>query len=109
MDAFLCAPRTCRFMDALFERTAASFVPHAHTYTRTCRIMDALFERDPNGSVLAFADMMKKQIVMPAHLMDDNQHQAKHGRNLFAVSQLCLWVWVGACLSGVRVCVWVDG
>mmetsp|Transcript_24676 Transcript_24676/g.63586 ORF Transcript_24676/g.63586 Transcript_24676/m.63586 type:complete len:404 (+) Transcript_24676:190-1401(+) len=48
-----------------------------------CRIMDALFERDPNGSILAFADMMKKQIVMPAHLMNDSEHDKK-GRNLFA-------------------------
>ena len=38
--------------------------------------------RDPNGSMMAFYDMMKKQIVMPAHLMDDHQH-AKTGRNLF--------------------------
>jgi acyl-[acyl-carrier-protein] desaturase len=47
--------------------------------------MDGLFERDPNGSVLAFADMMRKQIVMPAHLMNDNAHEANTGRNLFAV------------------------
>ena len=39
--------------------------------------------RDPNGAMLCFYDMMKKQIVMPAHLMDDNEHQAKTGRNLF--------------------------
>jgi acyl-[acyl-carrier-protein] desaturase len=38
--------------------------------------------------VLAFADMMKKQIVMPAHLMDDGEHEARNKRNLFAVS-LC--------------------
>jgi acyl-[acyl-carrier-protein] desaturase len=30
--------------------------------------------------------MMKKQIVMPAHLMDDGEHHGKTGRNLFAVS-----------------------
>ncbi|KAG1672120.1 hypothetical protein FOA52_001707 [Chlamydomonas sp. UWO 241] len=48
------------------------------------RIMDMLFERDVNGSVVAFADMMRKQIVMPAHMMNDNEHQAKTGRNLFA-------------------------
>jgi Fatty acid desaturase len=34
--------------------------------------------------MLAFEEMMKKSIVMPAHLMDDNEHQAKNGRNLFA-------------------------
>ena len=33
--------------------------------------------------MLAFYDMMKKQIVMPAHLMDDGEHRAKTGRNLF--------------------------
>jgi len=33
--------------------------------------------------MLAFADMMKKQIVMPAHLMNDNQHKANTGRDLF--------------------------
>jgi hypothetical protein len=51
--------------------------------------MDKLFELDPNGSVLGFADMMRKQIVMPAHLMDDGQHHGKTGRNLFAVSYAC--------------------
>ena len=39
--------------------------------------------RDPSGSMIAFYDMMKKQIVMPAHLMDDGEHLAKTGRNLF--------------------------
>lgn len=36
--------------------------------------------------MLAVGDMMKKQIVMPAHLMDDNQHVQKNGAksNLFA-------------------------
>ena len=52
------------------------------------RIVDKLFELDPDGAVLAFADMMRKQIVMPAHLMDDGQHSTKNsGRNLFAVSR----------------------
>ncbi len=39
--------------------------------------------RDPSGSMIAFSDMMRKQIVMPAHLMDDNEHSSKNGRNLF--------------------------
>lgn len=40
--------------------------------------------RDPNGAMLAFADMMRKKITMPAHLMDDGEHGAKNaGRNLF--------------------------
>jgi acyl-[acyl-carrier-protein] desaturase len=54
---------------------------HEAAYTRT---MDAIFAADPNGAVLAFADMMRKQIVMPAHLMDDGRHaQMNGGRNLF--------------------------
>lgn len=32
----------------------------------------------------AFEEMMRKQIVMPAHLMDDLQHKGKTGRSLFA-------------------------
>jgi len=53
---------------------------HEQAYSK---IVDALFERDPNGSLLAFADMMRKQIVMPAHLMNDGAHSST-GRNLFA-------------------------
>jgi hypothetical protein len=45
-----------------------------------------VYKDDPNGATLAFADMMRKQIVMPAHLMDDGQHAGKNKRNLFAVS-----------------------
>ena len=34
--------------------------------------------------MLAFADMMRKQIAMPAHLMDDGRHgEMNGGRNLF--------------------------
>ena len=39
--------------------------------------------RDPSGTTLAFADMMKKQIVMPAHMMDDLVHKGRTGRNIF--------------------------
>ena len=46
--------------------------------------MDELFKRDPAGTMLAFADMMKKQIVMPAHMMNDGQHRARTGRDLFS-------------------------
>eukprot|EP00775_Hariotina_reticulata_P003212 gene3212-3489_t len=48
------------------------------------RIIDGIYEKDPNGATLAFADMMRKQIVMPAHLMNDGQHEQKTGRHLFA-------------------------
>nr|QKY14962.1 plastid acyl-carrier-protein desaturase/stearoyl-ACp-desaturase (STAD) [Polytomella parva] len=49
------------------------------------RIIDALFEIDPEGAMIAYGDMMRKQIVMPAHLMNDNEHENLNGgRNLFA-------------------------
>ena len=48
------------------------------------RIIDEVMKRDQDGAVLAFADMMKKQIVMPAHLMDDGEHKARTGRDLFS-------------------------
>jgi hypothetical protein len=63
------------------------------------QIIDAVYEKDPNGATLAFADMMKKQIVMPAHLMDDGEHHAKTGRNLFAVSS-CLHQQQAAAVAG---------
>lgn len=43
------------------------------------KIIEKLFEIDPDGTVLCFADMMKKRISMPAHLMYDGQDD-----NLFA-------------------------
>ncbi|GFR48540.1 hypothetical protein Agub_g10437 [Astrephomene gubernaculifera] len=48
------------------------------------RILDGFFEHDPNGAMLAFGDMMRKQITMPAHMMNDGEHEKKTGRNLFA-------------------------
>ena len=61
---------------------AADESRHEIAYTR---IVDELFTRDTEGAMLAFADMMRKQIVMPAHLMDDMQHGTRNpGRNLFA-------------------------
>ncbi|XP_057547956.1 stearoyl-[acyl-carrier-protein] 9-desaturase, chloroplastic [Amaranthus tricolor] len=43
---------------------------HETAYTK---IVEKLFEIDPDGTVLAFADMMKKKIAMPAHLMYDGR------------------------------------
>ncbi|OMO82588.1 Fatty acid desaturase, type 2 [Corchorus olitorius] len=43
---------------------------HETAYTK---IVEKLFEIDPDGTVLALADMMKKKISMPAHLMFDGQ------------------------------------
>lgn len=61
---------------------AADESRHEIAYTK---IVDELFRLDPSGAVLAFADMMRKQIVMPAHLMDDMEHEKLNpGRNLFA-------------------------
>lgn len=37
-------------------------------------IMERLFEIDPTGAMLAFEDMMRKQITMPAHLMYDGEN-----------------------------------
>ncbi|KAF8014037.1 hypothetical protein BT93_H0005 [Corymbia citriodora subsp. variegata] len=41
---------------------------HEAAYTK---IMDKLFVIDPDGAVLALADMMRKRITMPSHLMYD--------------------------------------
>ncbi|GFR44285.1 hypothetical protein Agub_g5492 [Astrephomene gubernaculifera] len=48
-------------------------------------IIAEVLRRDPDGGVLAFADMMKKGIVMPAHFVDDGWHTAANGpkSNLF--------------------------
>jgi len=60
---------------------AADESRHEIAYTK---IVDQLFERDPDGTMMAFADMMRKQIVMPAHLMNDNVHYDQTGRDLFS-------------------------
>ncbi|KAK9864707.1 hypothetical protein WJX84_011735 [Apatococcus fuscideae] len=49
-----------------------------------CMITQELINRDPSNAILAFADMMKKKIVMPAHMMDDFEHVGKTGRGLFS-------------------------
>lgn len=48
-------------------------------------IVSELFRRDPDGAMLAFADMMRKGIVMPAHFVDDGWHSGANGprSNLF--------------------------
>ncbi|XP_022965796.1 stearoyl-[acyl-carrier-protein] 9-desaturase, chloroplastic-like [Cucurbita maxima] len=43
---------------------------HETAYTK---IVEKLFEVDPDDTVMALADMMKKKISMPAHLMYDGQ------------------------------------
>lgn len=49
---------------------AADEKRHETAYTK---IVEKLFEIDPDGTVMAFADMMRKKISMPAHLMYDGQ------------------------------------
>ncbi|GLJ25040.1 hypothetical protein SUGI_0479250 [Cryptomeria japonica] len=49
---------------------AADEKRHEAAYTK---IVEKLFEIDPDGAMLAFEDMMKKKINMPAHLMYDGQ------------------------------------
>ncbi|GIL89812.1 hypothetical protein Vretimale_16499 [Volvox reticuliferus] len=55
---------------------------HEAAYTA---IVAEIFERDPDGAMLAFADMMRKGIVMPAHFVDDDWHTQANGKgtNLF--------------------------
>ncbi|EOA20786.1 hypothetical protein CARUB_v10001122mg [Capsella rubella] len=48
---------------------------HETAYTK---IVEKLFEIDPDTTIVGFADMMKKKISMPAHLMYDG-----HDDNLF--------------------------
>lgn len=43
---------------------------HETAYTK---IVEKLFEIDPDGTVTSFADMMRKKIAMPAHLMYDGR------------------------------------
>uniref|UniRef100_A0A565DAK6 Acyl-[acyl-carrier-protein] desaturase n=1 Tax=Paeonia rockii TaxID=62886 RepID=A0A565DAK6_9MAGN len=43
---------------------------HETAYTK---IVEKLFEIDPDGTVVSFADMMRKKISMPAHLMYDGR------------------------------------
>merc|ERR1712078_842839 len=48
------------------------------------KIVEEFFRRDPDGTMMAFADMMRKGIVMPAHMMCDGEHRDREGRSLFA-------------------------
>jgi len=51
---------------------AADEKRHENAYSK---IVEKLFELDPEGAMLAFADMMRKKISMPAHLMYDGQNE----------------------------------
>eukprot|EP01024_Parvocaulis_polyphysoides_P042069 TRINITY_DN3854_c0_g3_i4.p1 TRINITY_DN3854_c0_g3~~TRINITY_DN3854_c0_g3_i4.p1 ORF type:complete len:404 (-),score=66.68 TRINITY_DN3854_c0_g3_i4:386-1597(-) len=54
---------------------------HEQAYSLT---IAEILNRDPDGGIIAFAEMMKKQVVMPAHLMDDCEHKNRTGRTLFS-------------------------
>jgi len=45
---------------------------HEKAYSK---VVEKLFELDPNDTMLGFEDMMRKQIVMPAHLMYDGENE----------------------------------
>jgi acyl-[acyl-carrier-protein] desaturase len=45
---------------------------HETEYTK---IVGKLFEHDPNKTVIAFADIMRRKILMPAHLMYDGYNE----------------------------------
>lgn len=66
-------------------RIAADESRHEMAYSR---IVDEFFRLDPQGAMEAYAGMMREQITMPAHLMDDGVHAsanaAQGARNLFA-------------------------
>lgn len=49
---------------------AADEKRHETAYTK---IVEKLFEIDPDGTILSLADMMRKKVSMPAHLMYDGQ------------------------------------
>ncbi|XP_010558572.1 PREDICTED: stearoyl-[acyl-carrier-protein] 9-desaturase 5, chloroplastic isoform X1 [Tarenaya hassleriana] len=49
---------------------AADEKRHETAYTK---IVEKLFEIDPDGTIMGLADMMKKKISMPAHLMYDGR------------------------------------
>lgn len=60
---------------------AADEARHEAAYTA---IVGEFMRHDPDGTLLAFEDMMKKGILMPAHYVDDDWHtEANHGQNLF--------------------------
>ena len=51
---------------------AADEARHEKAYQK---VVEKLFSVDPEGTMEAYQDMMKKQIVMPAHLMFDGENE----------------------------------
>jgi acyl-[acyl-carrier-protein] desaturase len=52
-------------------RIAGDEARHEKAYQR---FVGKVLELDPNGAVISYADMMRKQIVMPAELMQDGKN-----------------------------------
>ena len=77
---------------------------------RNCDGMHAC--RDPNNMVLAFANMMKNKVAMPAHFMDDLEHADVNGRGLFkdfaAVAQSTgTYTALVRCAACLQSCAWL--
>jgi len=69
------------YLGEICAMIASDEARHEKAYQLIC---EELFNRDADGMMMAFADMMKKQIVMPAHLMDDGVHTSRgSGAKLF--------------------------
>ncbi|KAG0488186.1 hypothetical protein HPP92_006997 [Vanilla planifolia] len=60
-------------ISSLHRYVASSPRTRSATRLPTPKIIEKLFEVDPDETVLSFADMMKKKIAMPAHLMFDGR------------------------------------
>jgi len=57
-------------------RIAGDEARHEKAYQR---FVEKVLELDPDGAVIAYKDMMQKQIVMPAELMDDGDRRSANG------------------------------
>ncbi|XP_055818737.1 stearoyl-[acyl-carrier-protein] 9-desaturase 6, chloroplastic-like [Solanum dulcamara] len=69
--------------DPVLARICGTIAADENAYTR---VIEKLLEVDPNATMLAIANMMKKRIVMPQHLMYDGQDSNLFD-NFSAVSQ----------------------
>ena len=50
--------------------------------------MDRIFEIDPLGAIVAFGDVMKKMVVMPARLMDDGETEDLYDKFMTVAQKL---------------------
>mmetsp|Transcript_20992 Transcript_20992/g.34677 ORF Transcript_20992/g.34677 Transcript_20992/m.34677 type:complete len:416 (-) Transcript_20992:419-1666(-) len=61
-----------RTLARICARIAGDEARHEKAYQS---FVKKVLKLDPDGAVISYADMMKKQIVMPAELMDDGDHR----------------------------------